>query len=189
MSTLRAGYPALISRGAEGVIRGVDGWAARQQCTRQGWTPVICQRTDLSSTVDQVTRRRVAAVILDQVVPTGNNVARGARGKLFAGVPVVAGNDRVCQREGGHEAAAELADEERGWSIVRGDVVRDSRVGDRDVPVGLEDRSTMPASRSVAAERTVRDGHVPQGTDGTANIVGHVSADRTADDGGCGVEE
>ena len=58
----------------------------------------------------------------------------------------VACDDRVGQGEGWYEAAAELANEERGWSPVRGDVVGDGGIGNGDVAIGLEDCTAMPAS-------------------------------------------
>ena len=114
----------------------------------------------MSSTINQITRCRVAASVLHQVIAAGNDICRGAGCKPFTGVPLVAGDDRVGQCEGWNEATAKLADEERGGSPVWGNVVGDGRVGDCDVPISLEDGTAMPTSGSVATDGAVRDGHI-----------------------------
>lgn len=53
----------------------------------------------------------------------------------------------------------------------------------------MEDRSTMPAGGSIATDRAILDGHIAERADSSAHIARGVAADRTAGDGGSGVEE
>ena len=145
MSALGTSYPALVCGRTGCIIRSVNRRAAGQQSVGQGRAAVARQWTQLGVCTDQVARHRATAVILDQVIAAGNNISRSARRKTLAGVPLVACDDRVGQGEGRHKAAAELPNEEGGGSPVRADVVGKGGVGDRDVPIGLEDGATMPA--------------------------------------------
>lgn len=186
MCALRPGNAALIGGGAEGVIRRVEGGATGLQGVRQAWAAVVSEWTHLGISIDQVACHGVTSIVLYQVMSPGGQNDRA--GPVVTGIPAIAGDDRVGQLQAGF-GRVEGTNEDRGGRPIWPGVIGDRRIENLHRAIGVENRAAMPACGAVTAKGAIGNVHVPERADRTTDVIGHIAANRAADDIGRGIEE